>query len=110
MAQFVKGNVMIVPFPFSDLIGQKRRPALVIATPGGDDLLLCQITSQTVRDSYAVPLRATDFASGQLPTESNIRPNKLFTTSGSLIIRQVGSVGVATVAQVEEMIIRIVTA
>jgi len=46
MERFVKGDVVVVPFPFSDLTRAKRRPALVIAELEGDDLILCQITSQ----------------------------------------------------------------
>jgi mRNA interferase MazF len=45
MARFVVSNVVIVPFPFSDLSESKRRPALVLAVLTGDDLILCQITS-----------------------------------------------------------------
>ena len=45
MAEFVKGDVVVVPFPFSDLSQAKRRPALVISKLDGDDLILCQITS-----------------------------------------------------------------
>jgi len=48
----VKGDVVVVPFPFSDLSQAKRRPALVVAELEGDDLLLSQITSLRVRDSY----------------------------------------------------------
>lgn len=79
MARFVKGDVVIVPFPFSDLTQTKRRPALVIATLPGDDLILCQITSQSITDSYAIAITSDDFASGGLNQNSNIRPNKLFT-------------------------------
>jgi len=32
MARFIKGDVVVVPFPFSDLTQVKRRPALVVAT------------------------------------------------------------------------------
>ena len=52
----MKGDVVVVPFPFSDLCQAKRRPALVVSELEGDDLVLCQITSQRIRDSYAIPL------------------------------------------------------
>ena len=64
MGALVKGDVVVTPFPFSDLSGTKKRPALVVATLTGDDVILCQITSQAVADSYAVPLADRDFASG----------------------------------------------
>ncbi len=38
MARFIKGDVVVVPFPFSDLTRAKRRPALVVAELEGDDL------------------------------------------------------------------------
>jgi hypothetical protein len=31
VAKFVKGDVVVVPFPFSDLTQAKRRPALIIS-------------------------------------------------------------------------------
>ena len=52
MATFVKGDVVIVPFPFSDLSQAKRRPALVVVNLKGDDVILCQITSQAKSDNY----------------------------------------------------------
>lgn len=64
MERLVKGDVVVVPFPFSDLTTVKRRPALVVATPGGDDIILCQITSQQVRDRYAISISDTDFTEG----------------------------------------------
>ncbi len=64
MAGFVRGDVVVVPFPFSDLTQAKRRPALVIATLEGDDVILCQITSKTVRDSYSIALEESDFERG----------------------------------------------
>ena len=92
MATFVKGDVVIVPFPFSDLTQAKRRPALVIATLPGDDLILCQITSQNITDSYAIAITNNDFASGGLNQNSNIRPNKLFTGDRQIILYQAGQI------------------
>ncbi len=42
----VKGDVVVVPFPFSSLADQKRRPALIISNQIGSDFILCQITSK----------------------------------------------------------------
>ncbi|MEG4272781.1 MULTISPECIES: type II toxin-antitoxin system PemK/MazF family toxin [unclassified Microcoleus] len=90
MAEFVKGDVVVVPFPFSDLTQAKRRPALVIATLAGDDIILCQITSQNIADRYAIPLQNSDFSEGGLDRASNIRPNRLFTADREIILYKAG--------------------
>ncbi len=61
MATFIKGDIIVVPFPFSDLTQVKHRPALVIASLTGNDLILCQITSQNVTDIYAIPQPSTSY-------------------------------------------------
>ena len=70
MEEFVKGDVVVVPFPFSDLSEAKRRPALVIADLAGDDFVLCQITSRNVKDSYSIPLDEEHFEVGSLNRKS----------------------------------------
>lgn len=79
MGRFIKGDVVVVPFPFSNLTVSKRRPALVVCNLSGDDLILCQITSKDIRDEYAVVINDEDFELGGLKKLSNIRPNRLFT-------------------------------
>lgn len=54
MERFIKGDVVVVPFPFSDLTAAKRRPALIIAELSGDDLILSQITSHKIIDPYSI--------------------------------------------------------
>jgi mRNA interferase MazF len=90
MARFVRGDVVVVPFPFSDFTQAKRRPALVLAELEGDDCILCQITSRHVRDRYAIELDDVDFKSGGLKQKSYIRPNRLFTADTHIILYQVG--------------------
>jgi mRNA interferase MazF len=75
MVRFIKGEIVVVPFPFSDLSQTKRRPAIVITDLTGDDLILCQITSESIFDKYAVSLSDDDFQKGSLKKKSNIRPN-----------------------------------
>lgn len=92
MARFVKGDVVVVPFPFSDLTQSKKRPALVVAGLRGEDLILCQITSQSISDNYAIAVENSDFDLGSLRQSSNIRPNRLFTADQQLILSRVGRV------------------
>jgi len=40
MGQFIKGDVVIIPFPFTDLSGSKKRPAYVVADLPGDDIIV----------------------------------------------------------------------
>ncbi|MGV8057869.1 MAG: type II toxin-antitoxin system PemK/MazF family toxin [Smithellaceae bacterium] len=90
MGRFIKGDVVVVPFPFSDLSCNKRRPALVLARLDGDDVILCQITSSFKHDSYSIPIINKDFLSGSLDKDSNVRPNRLFTAETSIILKSAG--------------------
>jgi mRNA interferase MazF len=100
VAGFVRGDVVVVPFPFSDLTNAKRRPALVLARLDGDDVILSQVTSQTVKDRYAVELKVGDFADGGLNLTSNVRPNRVFTADTRIILYRVGSVKPAKLTEV----------
>jgi mRNA interferase MazF len=108
MGRFVKGDVVVAPFPFSDLTATKKRPALVIAALTGDDVLLCQITSKAISDSYAIAITAADFVSGSLHQDSNIRPNRLFTADANIILYRAGVLSPKRVQEVVEKIIQIV--
>ncbi len=108
MERFVKGDIVVVPFPFSDFSRSKRRPALVVQHFEGEDLLLTQITSKTVRDDFAIPLNENEFETGSLNKPSNIRPNKLFTCSKNLILYKIGSLKASKMNSVAEAIAEIV--
>ncbi len=84
------GEVVLVPFPFSDLVQSKVRPAVCLADAGRGDWVLCQITSNPYGDSQAIPLDDSDFASGGLLVASFARPGKLFTANAGLMVRSVG--------------------
>jgi mRNA interferase MazF len=108
MGNVIKGDVVILPFPFSDLSGSKRRPAFVVADLAGDDCILCQITSKA-NDALAVPLANADFIAGSLPVDSHIRPQKLFTADKNLIVSTAGRVSKTTTAGVINAIVSVLT-
>ncbi len=107
MARFVKGDVVVLPFPFSDLTQAKRRPALVIADLKGDDVILCLITSQWVKDEYAIPIDEDDFEQGSLKKKSNIRPNRIFTADSSIILYIAGRLKKKRIDDVIDKVIEI---
>ena len=107
MARFVKGDVVVVPFPFSDLTHAKRRPALVIAELDGDDLILCQITSGQVRDSYAISIDDNDFETGTLRQKSNVRPNRIFTADSHIVLYRIGHIKREKTSEIIERLVNI---
>lgn len=79
------GQIVLIPFPFSDLSRSKLRPAMVLADAGRGDWILCQITSKPYGDPRSIQLTDADFAAGSLAVVSYVRPGKLFTASSGLI-------------------------
>ena len=92
MGKPVAGEVVVIPFPQTDLTIGKRRPAFVVADLPGDDLILCQITTRARADDLSVTLDATDFETGQLAQPSFVRPQRLFTVERHIILYSVGRV------------------
>lgn len=101
-------SVVFVRFPFSDLSGSKKRPALVLAELPKGDLILCQITSKAYADPDAVELHEKDFVEGKLTQLSYIRPGKIFTANLSIVDACVAKVhpGIRqkTVSQIERLL------
>jgi mRNA interferase MazF len=85
-----QGTIVLVPFPFTDLSGHKRRPAVVVSPTGfhREDLILCAITSQIPPhlSRWEVALSPGDILGQRLPRPSVIQVGKLFTMHGGLIL------------------------
>jgi mRNA interferase MazF len=104
MGKPLAGEVVVLPFPQTDLQLGKRRPAFVAKSLPGDDLVLCQITSQAHSDKFSINLDAGDFETGQLRVASHIRPNRLFTVDQKVILNSVGRVNPSKLRQVRKKI------
>ncbi len=100
MDRFVAGDVVVVNFPFSNLKGQKLRPAIVLAIVEFDNLILCQVTSKPYASTSAIQITEADFVVGGLPIVSYIRPDKLFTSDPSIISKSIGKLSAKVRKQV----------
>lgn len=107
MGQIVKGDVVVIPFPFSDLTQSKRRPSLVLATLEGEDLILCQITSQATTDRHAVAIEDSDFESGGLKLASYVRPLRIFTADRKIVLYKIGHLKRAKLLEVVDKVVHV---
>jgi mRNA interferase MazF len=95
------GTVVLINFPFADLKGYKKRPAMVVACSSLDTVVLCQITSRRLPDVPCIKLTKTDFENGGLPITSYIRPDKLFTVDSGTAEKN--TLGMMSAKRVEEV-------
>lgn len=109
MERFVKGDIVILPFPYTDLSISKKRPALVIANLKGDNIILCQITSQRREDSDAISLKKVDFTEGMLKFDSFIMPTIIFTAEILTISYKIGRLKKEKINEVENKLCEIFT-
>ena len=107
MEGLVKGDVVVLPFPFSDLSANKRRPALIVAEGEYGDMILCQITSKPKKGAQSVELRDKDFQEGKLKITSYVRPKKIFTADSGLILYKAGKIKKEKAKEVEDTVCRI---
>ena len=86
-----RSDVVQIPFPFSDLTHQKRRPVMLLTSPDVfGDFLAVAITSQAGHDD-AIQLQDDDISNGQLPKISWIRGTKLFSLNRDSVVVTLGS-------------------
>jgi mRNA interferase MazF len=89
------GDIVVVPFPFTDRTTTRRRPALVCSRADFNrrtgHLLLAMITSATHSD-WPDDVQITDLDAAGLPAPSVVRW-KLFTLDRQFVLRTAGALG-----------------
>lgn len=83
-----QGDIVLVPFPYTDLSATKTRPALIISkTKYPEDVILVAITSK--KNESGLQIEDADLANGLLPLISFIRIDKVVTLKKSIIKKRV---------------------
>lgn len=87
---FPFGSIVLTRFPFTDLSGDKRRPALVVSRDNDrrSDIVVCFITSVPRRGPDMVPLASAPGTGLKVP--SMVRFDKLATLDRAVIAGQLG--------------------
>lgn len=92
LQSFVTGDIVVVPFPYSDRFAEKRRPALVISnhelTAEGFVWVAMITSARNSSMKHDVPV--SDLALAGLSAPSVVRPVKLACIEPTRIVRRAG--------------------
>lgn len=101
---FRPGDVVIVPFPYTDLTSTKQRPAVVLSVAtfnaSSPDVVLCGMTSNLADAAYSVLVGKEDLEDGRLMAPSRVKASKIVTIAQTVIRKRVGRLNAATMARV----------
>ena len=93
---YKQGEIVLIPFPFTDFSSNKKRPVLILSNDYynnlTDDVIAAAITSNTAGKLYSVSLTNDGLTDGTLIYDSLIRADKVYTLSQSVILKRFGSV------------------
>ena len=81
-----QNDIVLIPFPYTDLTGTKLRPAIIISNNKlnhTEDRLCCLITSKPSKEGILI--KKEDYKLGELPFKSWIKPHRVFTINTRII-------------------------
>ncbi len=86
-------DIILIPFPYSDLTGSKQRPAIIISNEivnKTEDRICCLITSKEAKDGIFIGKEFLEF--GSLPLKSWVKPYRIFTVDQKIIRKKLCSI------------------
>jgi mRNA interferase MazF len=88
----LQGDIILLPYPFTDIQNSKQRPAVVLSanTINKPLFIVAKITSTIYDDRFSF-LLTNNLVTQALPKISEIRTNELFTAHHSIITKKFGA-------------------
>jgi mRNA interferase MazF len=104
-----QGDIVLVPFPFTDLSGEKVRPAVVISSEEkGDDVTLCFISSiipnKILGNEILIKKEEKDFKNTGLKTNSVVKVTKIATLEKKIILGKLGNLDLKNLLKIKIII------
>jgi mRNA interferase MazF len=101
-----RGDLLLVPFPFTNLSAAKRRPVLALTAPDSyGDFIALPVTSRPQAE-HGVVLTTENLVRGALPAPSWIRTDRIVTLNASLVVKSLGRVSDEIVSTVVKEVCR----
>jgi len=105
------GDVVLVPFPFTDQSGAKKRPAVIVSSSGYNvhrrDLVIMAITSQVRTPLGFGEALVADWQAAGLIKPSAIKP-VITTIAQALVIRRLGQLSTEDLRTLREAIAQVI--
>ena len=101
-SRYKQGDIVVLELPFTDLLGSKLRPVLVLnAIDLGSDMIVAKITGSP--GSHRIPITQSDLTIGQLKKEpSYIDYSSIFTVEKKLVVKIVGRLAEEALTSVKD--------
>ncbi len=88
-----KGDIVLIPFPFTDLSGYKVRPALILwSEEKSEDCLVSFISSVNKKRLSNFDIRIQPSSSNGLKTVSVVKLNKIATLQKKILVGEIGKI------------------
>ena len=94
------GDLVLIPFPFSDLQATKKRPVLVLTSPDRHGDFISLAVTSVPQPSPNILIDSTHLSTGSLPKISWVRVDKVFTLDHRLMIKELGRLNNRTMRQI----------
>jgi mRNA interferase MazF len=111
MPSIQQKEIVLLPFPFSDLKCKKVRPALVISNnqfnKKSDDCVMLPLTAVIKNEPYSVLIEQKDLSTGKLAKQSRIRADKIFSVEKGLVVMKIGKLRDKAFKQVKKELVKI---
>ena len=90
LGMFEIGQLITIPFPFSDMKNAKPRPVIVISLPDDYGDFICLAVTSKPQHVNAIAIVQADMQNGTLPLASWVRTDKVYTLNISIVIKTIG--------------------
>lgn len=103
-----KHKIVLVPFPFDDLTGNKVRPAVCLTDPIGPHrhvvvaFITSRIPPELLASDFVIRMDGDGFVTTGLRVSSTIRLHRLMTLTTGMMVRELGQIPESMAADVEE--------
>lgn len=99
-------DIVLIPFPYSDLSAAKKRPVLIISNSNfhknNDDVICCAITSSKKQLHRGILIDNLDMEEGNLEVKSVVKQGKIFAIDRKRIIKILGTLNISKTKAVTE--------